>query len=339
MNILFLCQYFYPHVGGVEKHVLEISRYLQQKGYSITIICEKHDSKLPQKEEFDGITIHRIPNYKYSFSKKFKIWKWFILHRKLIVRSDIIHCHDVFIWYLPFRFLLPFKKVYTTFHGYESYPLPFKNILIHKLSEILSSGNICIGEFIKKWYRTKPDYISYGGVNIPNLKLNNLKPKTRSSVFVGRLDEQTGITVYCDAVKKIREKFPDFEFAVIGDGKFRNIVKKTGDFLGIKKDPETYFEKYNFAFVSRYLAILEAMAAKRLVFALYDNPIKKDYLTLSPFERLMVIAKNAEELAVKIDWYLKNPKEETKKVNKAFQFAKKQSWSTLSNLYIHLWKE
>ncbi len=112
---------------------------------------------------------------------------------------------------------------------------------MHKLSEILSWGNICIGDFIKKWYGTKADFVSYGGVDIvksskfsPSLKLPPSpkwlrRPSRRvskvqsykSAVFIGRLDEQTGILDYIEAVKLIRKKIPDFEFVVIGDGKYR----------------------------------------------------------------------------------------------------------------------
>ena len=70
---------------------------------------------------------------------------------------------------LPFRFLCPTKKVYTTFHGYEGNSIPTKKaILMHKISEKLSNGNICIGDFLEKWYGTKATYISYGATEIPN---------------------------------------------------------------------------------------------------------------------------------------------------------------------------
>jgi hypothetical protein len=47
-------------------------------------------------------------------------------NRDLIKEADIIHCHDVFFWYLPFRFLFPQKKVYIPFHGYEGNNPPNK---------------------------------------------------------------------------------------------------------------------------------------------------------------------------------------------------------------------
>lgn len=257
----------------------------------------------------------------------------------MIENADIVHCHDVFFWYLPFRFLYPFKKIFTTFHGYEGYPLKPKDIFIHKVSEKLSNGNICIGDFIQKWYGTKPNFVSYGGVNIMEMKNEKWEMKNKNSaVFVGRLDEQTGFLTYLEAVKKIREKIPDFKFTVFGDGKFKNKISKDTDFRGFVRNPEKELSKSNFVFASRYLSILEAMAAKRLVFAVYDNSLKEDYLKMSPFAKLINIASSENGLAEKVLYFLKNPEEEEMIVSKAFEWVKNQSWKNLANACIKLWQ-
>ena len=50
-----------------------------------------------------------------------------------------------------------------TFHGYEGFEAPnWKQIFWHKLAAWLTKGNICIGDFHKKWYGVKPDFVSYG---------------------------------------------------------------------------------------------------------------------------------------------------------------------------------
>lgn len=160
MTILFFTRLFYPHIGGVEKHVMEISKRLINKGYNIIVITESlnasHNEKNIKNDNFEtanGIKIYRINSGKDNWFKKIRIWNSLWKIRKIIKKADIIHCHDVFYWYLPFRFLYPRKRVYTTFHGYESYPIKKKAVLIRKLSEKLSYGNICIGDFIKKMVR------------------------------------------------------------------------------------------------------------------------------------------------------------------------------------------
>ncbi|MDO8660127.1 MAG: glycosyltransferase family 4 protein [Candidatus Parcubacteria bacterium] len=337
MNILFFSRLFYPHIGGVEKHVLEVSRLLVKKGHKVTIITEQYSQKITLKENVEGLEIIRIPQLKDGKLKKFKIWKWLWINRKFISDADTIHCHDVFFWYLPFRFLYFHKKVFTTFHGYESYPLTFKLFLARKIAEKLSTGNICIGDFIKKWYGTKPSFVSYGGVN----KVQSSKFKVQgsnSAVFIGRLDEQTGIKTYINAVNLIRKKNPDFQFEIIGDGKFRQEIEKNFKILGFKNNPERYFENYQFAFVSRYLSMLEAMAAKRLVFAVYDNPLKEDYLKMAPFSKYIVISGSSPDLVSKISFYTDNMGEREKMIDKAYTWVKKNTWEEVVSTYLNLWR-
>src|SRR6266568_800748 len=308
MKIVFLCRLFYPHIGGVERHVMEISTLLIKKGYEVTVITEalpEAAGKLPHVpvNEVNGIKIYRISTGPDNTVKKFRIWREMGSLKKIIRDADVVHCHDVFFWYLPFRFLYPTKPVFTTFHGYESYPITKSAIRVRKLSEKLSWGNICVGDFIPKWYGTKPTIVSYGGTDIPK-NVSNLKSKKESAVFIGRLDEQTGVLTYTKAIEILRKKYPKFDLTFIGDGKYRKTIEKKFEVLGFQNEPEKYFQKYHFAFVSRYLSILEAFAARRLVFAVYDNPVKEDYLRLAPYSKWIVIENDPEKLAEKIAYYL-----------------------------------
>ncbi|KKU80028.1 MAG: hypothetical protein UY06_C0007G0003 [Candidatus Amesbacteria bacterium GW2011_GWA2_47_70] len=49
MKVLMMTRLYWPHVGGVEKHVEKITEILKKK-HQITIVCEKHDPKLPDYE-------------------------------------------------------------------------------------------------------------------------------------------------------------------------------------------------------------------------------------------------------------------------------------------------
>lgn len=60
MRILFVTDYFYPHIGGVEKLFLTLCRELVQSGHEVTYITWKYDKSLAAKEEFEGINIYRV---------------------------------------------------------------------------------------------------------------------------------------------------------------------------------------------------------------------------------------------------------------------------------------
>ncbi len=330
MKIVFLTRRFYPDIGGVEKHVFEICKRMIEDGHKVLVITE---SKGVRREFINGIEIRRLKVPENLF-KKFYIWIWLFRSRKYIKGADIIHAHDVYYWYFPLRFLYPGKKSFITFHGYESYPIKKRAIIMRKISEILSDGNIIVGDFIKKWYGTKPNFVIYGGVDLP---AKYTRPEMKNSaVFIGRLDRQTGIIDYAKVEDLIKERIKDFKFTIIGDGEFAKRLNRYRP-LGFKSNPEQYFTSHNFAFVSRYLTILEALANQRLIFALYDNPVKEDYLKMSPFSKFIVIENNPEKLAGKVLEYLKNDEISKKMVEDGYKWVKTQTWDEIVEKYYRLW--
>src|SRR3989344_3771750 len=263
MNILFFSRLFYPHIGGVEKHVYQISKEFIKKGHKVVVVTEQMSSfngSRPKKHEFfEGIEIYRIemPDWVLKNNgigerfKTFFIWWWMLKNISLVIKADIVHAHDVFFWYLPFRFIFPFKKIYTTFHGYESYPISKKAIVIRKMSEMLSMGNICIGEFIEKWYGTKPTIVSYGGVDASEIRTQESRIKQKeSAIFIGRLDDQTGIDIYNKAFTLIRKKYPNFSLTVYGDGEYKKSINKNIVLKGFSKNAVSKISNYQFAFIS-----------------------------------------------------------------------------------------
>lgn len=166
MKILFLTHFYWPHIGGVEKHVQRVGLSLSKRGHRITILTEKFDEKLKNEEMEDGIKIVR---FVYPHKKIFgllNIWMWIWQNRDLIKQSDIIHCHDVFVWYLPFRFLFPKKLVFTTIHGLE-WDNPFAKISLwqKRLAVRLSRGTIGVGGYLEKYSGVKFNKIIYGAAD------------------------------------------------------------------------------------------------------------------------------------------------------------------------------
>ena len=343
MKVLFFSRLFYPHIGGVERHVLEISKVLIKKGHRVTVITENYDN-LSKNDKLQGISIIRINAGKEGKLKKLRIWLQLLKHLDKIQSADIIHCHDIFFWYLPFRFLFPFKKIFTTFHGYEGNELPNKKaIFMHKIAEKLSKGNICIGNFYKKWYGTNATITSYGAVNSSLIKegARNIKP-SKDIVFIGRLENETGIMDYLNVLSAFKNRKINLNMDIYGEGsleekaiEFVVDAKLNVKFKGFDPNVTNKIKEYRYIFVSRYLGILEAMALRKPIFAVYNNAIKKDYLEMTPFAGFISISKNADEISKNILDYMNN--DSNLAVEKAYGWVKNQTWENLVNKYLKLW--
>jgi len=357
MTILFFARRFYPEIGGVEKHVLEIGKRLVKKGHRVAVITELEkntnglDYHLDSRSarltgKIGGIEIYRINAGKDDWFKKFRIWKELWRLRKIVLNADVIHCHDVFFWYLPFKILYFTKNVYTTFHGYEGNFIPKeKAIIMHKIAEVLSKGNICVGDFLKKWYGTKPTFVIYGAVDFKKNvteEFNSTLAKINRVIFLGRLEEETGILEYLKALSILKQRGTNLALDVYGDGSLKaesiNYSKEHGlsvNFKGFVGNASEMIKDYEYVFCSRYLGILEAMICSKPVFAQYNNDIKEDYLKMAPFAPFISISRDEKEIAAS----LKNVISGKSKLNTdgAYGWVKDKTWENLVNVYLKLW--
>jgi len=351
MKIVFITSAFYPSIGGVETHVLELSKELIKRGHEVTVITEyKQSSEASDNEarELKSIdeSIYFIQKKLYqinifyfkfgqpSFFKKFKIWYYFFNNKQLFKEADVIHCHDVFFWYLPLRLMYFNKKVFTTFHGYETkFPPEKKAVIIRKISEKLSYGNICIGNFISKWYGTKPDYVLYGGVS--NVRKSRQVFKKLKILLIGRLEKDIGVQIYKETLRKLQTKHIKFDLTVCGDGSLRQELESYGKVLGKVKDINSYIHKSNIVFASSYLTILDVLQAGKPLFAVYTNPLKHDYLRDTPFANYITISGSSNDLVSKIASFKPNKA----RIEKGIKWAEKQTWVSIADTYIQLWNK
>jgi glycosyltransferase involved in cell wall biosynthesis len=330
MRVLTLCRLYHPHVGGVEKHLFEINNRLVAKGMEITLVTEKFDQNLKDEETYSNTKIVRIPYPKIKLVGLLYIWLWLFKNISLIQSADIVHIHDVFIWYLPFRFLFPTKPVYTTFHGrWGMYPIPFKDIIQKRLGAKLSRGNICIGKYIPDNYGFKTDIISYGATKIPK---RNFTKEQNSIVYVGRLDKDIALNNFFEVFRNIK----GHEIIFCGDGELKEKCKQYGRVLGFV-DPVPYYKKAKFCFASGYLTIMEALAHRCLVFTTYSHSLQKEYYQSTPFSKYIVSSAEPEEIVEKFHHYSKNTKAAEERIKKGYNWVKNQTWEKLAGQYLKLW--
>ena len=367
MRILFLTRRFHPDIGGGEKHVFEVSKELIKRGHKVTIITEssahggsRNCHSIDQSDTQDinlirpvkssqigNIDTRKLNVIRLNFGaenwfKKFRIWLGVLGMLGIIRNSDIVHCHDVFFWYLPFRFLFPNKKVFTTFHGYETkFPPTATAKFVRKISEKLSRRNICIGKYIEKWYGTKSDFITYGGVSTVQSLKSKVKNfgknrKSMNILLLGRLEEDNGVKIYLEALRKLKNRGISYKLTVCGDGNYRRQFGRYGNVHGFVNNLNKYIDRADFIFASSYLSILEAFLRSKKVFSVYQNELKRDYLTLSPFAKYVSVAGDSETLASQVVSSISGGKVPYNKP--AYFWARKQTWSRVADIYLKLWK-
>ncbi len=321
---------FYPSSGGVERFVRQVAKRLVCQGLKVSVIAPLHAPGLATTESLEGIEIYRfavpdawrLHNRPIRFTAGLRMFCAIAAYRRMLQQADAIHCHDwgTFVfWYLPFRFIFPRKPVYVTFYGNEGvFPIPRSIVCLRRLAEHMCTDHLCGGDYIKKWYGTGCPRVVYGGVEPPSQVEYPRDPN--SAVFVGRLEPDTGIVTYLEAVKMLKLQHGlDLQFDVYGDGSLSPQLQESAAESGVRvrfhghvsaENPSQFFAGSNYAFVSQNLAMLEAMVNRRLVISVYDNPLKKDYVLSYPFaEQMLVACASAQELVDKL-WYLhKQPSE------------------------------
>ncbi len=341
-TIVHLAAYYPPHIGGVEKHLSLLNKKLVERDYKISVITQLHHSGLPAEEVVDKVKVYRISHPDHENNTlinktryKLSIWSGIFKLLPKLRSADIIQVHDVFFWLMPFLIALPRKKLFMTFHGYEGSDLPGrKQVVWHQLANLLTNKNLCIGKFHQKWYGVRPDEISFGAVEPPPPQKRN-----KQIAYIGRLHQDTGIMEYLKALQLLAKEGKNYKLDIFGDGPLFNRAQAyvrrhqlKVKFYGFVDNASRLLGKYDTAFVSRYLAILEALAADTKVIAHFNNEIKRDYLTISPFASWIKTAQTPKDIAALT-------KLGSRPHASATKWSKRQTWDKLANTYERMWSD
>lgn len=334
MKIVHFARLYFPHIGGVETHVREISKECVQAGHEVTVITEQYDPTLPLTEIIDDIQIIRIPNT--ALHSKLETWKAVWSLRLEWQAADVIQVHDVFWWVFPFV-LSTKQKFFMTFHGWEgSYPLRWQAKAQRWLANKLAVKSIHVGDWIREFYWDAPDAVTYGGVNEPQTTEKKSAPRTKI-VFLGRLSADNDLELYLDVLNILKLQNKN-DVLWIGDGEMRAECEKFGKVTGFIKNPTYYLQNADIVFASSYLSILEAQSLGKAVMAMHSNPLKKRYLETHPGASAMIIGSDPSNVALQVKELHTNKNTYNQLSKTAAAFAKLQSWKKVTAIYLSLWQ-
>ena len=331
-KFLFITRLYYPHIGGVERPVRELSKHLVKKGHNVSIITEKYETHLDSCEKVEGASVYRISHPKLPVIGLLIIWYKLFLKVRLFSSVDIIHSFGSFIWILPIRFVFFWKNYFVTFFGWEGkFPLPYRYILLRRLANLLTDKSIADAGFIEKYYGIKPDVLRYPSTLSPKKEVNFDK-KERKAIYVGRLDNDTGLKNILEGIALLKNTNVEF----CGDGELFEECSKYGKVHGFV-DPRKYFKPSLICLSPGHTSIVEAFFYKCLIVTTYNNEIKKDYLLMTPFKNWIVVEKDPEKLAEKIKYYLDHPEKAKPMIEAAYKWVQGQTWEKMADTYEELW--
>jgi glycosyltransferase involved in cell wall biosynthesis len=322
---------FAPRRGGVETHVRRVAAELLASGIDLRLATPQWDPAWPAEETAEGLPVTRLSlSTREGRGQLAPLVRW----------AEVVHTHDAYPflkYYLPFRFSVPRPPVFVTFHGFEGYPIPLEAKVLRRAVLWLTRGSLCAGAFIPKWYRFHCDRITHGGVDCPE----RLPEGPREGVvFAGRLEPDTGFLAYLEGYRQYAEAGGQMPLTVLGDGSLRaqgeDFCREHGlaaGFHGRVEDVTPWLANARVALVSGLLGMLEAQARGARVVALYDNPLKEDYLRMSPQGEHAALCGSAKEVAAA----LAGEPDETA-IAGAFAFAQTQTWARVADLYRDLYR-
>ncbi|MGQ4833666.1 MAG: glycosyltransferase family 4 protein [Candidatus Asgardarchaeia archaeon] len=246
MKIAFLSDYFYPKIGGIEKHINDLSESLVSCGHSVTVITTRskkdfNDSQL----QFDVIRIDDINIYKNPT----RVTKYYERLLSIIEDRDfdVIHGHHAFTLTpllgidIGRKLGIPtFLTAHSLSYGYSNKKLlrilsfflsPLSNY--YNATEKIFTVSNAVKEFMKNFINDKnhdnklitlPNGVYTSSFDSLRNKRNAIREKLGISdddinyIFIGRLVLRKGIHVLIESFKELIPYIPNAKLRIIGDG-------------------------------------------------------------------------------------------------------------------------
>jgi len=263
MKIAMLVPFFYPHTGGTEKYVKDLSIALTQAGHEVTIISNNlpKEKNAPAEEMMDGVKVIRLPaTLLFSY-----LPVSFAFNTKMIEDFDIVHAHVPAYGFarsvagkIKKPVIVTFHCDITVFEKYFGIPMPkwfvktvefFANWYGRR---VLKRADI-VYNTTETYAKTSPVMKHFPIRSIPigyfhdkvdemqkKLNLTPDKKKKNQILFLGRLAGNKGCHYLVEAMPMILAKHPDTRLVICGEGSEKADILALIKKYGIEKSIEWY---------------------------------------------------------------------------------------------------
>lgn len=252
LNVLMVSDDFYPQVGGIAAHVLEISKAISKLGHNVVLLTKVYDpsGELPEEEMVDRIRVIRV---RVSETRKIRALQFVYRGRKkikeLLAEDDyqVIHWHkliaDSMITKIPFDGVKIFTNHSSTFlHWYEEQRFArFRFLLGHMDGVIAPSTELTTK--IATVFPMKQALTISNGVDTTKFYPDQDKRETMRArlgyknenkvvMIARRLEEKNGVLYFVKAISMMLTQNEDIRILMVGSGSqeqiIRDFVKENG---------------------------------------------------------------------------------------------------------------
>lgn len=243
MKIAQLTPWFYPHLGGVESHVLELSKYLQEFGHEVFVVTTQLEDT--EKEDVvEGVPVKRVEPLTIQFSTPIVPGINEVLQEE---EYDILHSHSPPPIMSFFGVRGANKKdvpFVLTYHCDLEIPNIFGPLMVtlyektmgtytvRKSDKVITTTSSYGATSKAVWYRdseiipnavdTKRFHPSNEGDHIRE-KLG-VDEDQKLITYVGRIVYHKGLEYFVQAAKHFEED--EVQFMLVGTGDFRPELEK-----------------------------------------------------------------------------------------------------------------
>jgi len=276
-------------IGGLQKIVYFLCKYIDHKSYSPSILCLRNKGAFAPLFDDLGIDVHCIPS-SYGVLKYFSFWP---IYRFLQTHHfDIVHTHNTQPL-LDGGLAAILAKVPTIIHTDHGRIFPDKmhymlleHLIAYGIDRYVGVSDYTTG-LVKLYQKIPSRKLStiYNGIE-PIAKLTEKeKHKLKLNLDIehsfpilgigSRLVYEKGITYLLDAIPMLIQKFPQLKLLIAGDGPIANELKKQAHDLNIN---------HYVTFLGPRLDILNIIQ----IFDIYVLPSVHEGLPLSLLEAMSV---------------------------------------------------
>ena len=236
-KILFICSLYYPHVGGIETFVSELSEQLKSQNITPVILTKKWPEDLKDFEIINGIEVFRVNSFKNRNELNNVLERVKII--ELSIKSDIIHIVGmrrslpILALYLSKKWSVPLVVSYgggeiSTVYDFdlESNKTWNESKEIAKIVTDNCDWNVTFSyDLVQKikFHFPEQEKIDVIHAGIKYNKIINQDPihyhKNRKVLFsLRRLVWSKGVDLSIECFNRLKNDFPDFDLIIAGEG-------------------------------------------------------------------------------------------------------------------------